>query len=298
MRYQRVISAVLETPWAILPSKLREIEAVLSDRAAGIRYTAEEIEARLDGRKVAAVARKSGAVAVLPIHGTLSHRMETLEESSGGLSTERVSGWLRAAVADEGVKAIVLDVDSPGGSVSGVEELAREIFDARGKKPIVAVANAMAASGAYWLASQADELWVTPSGSVGSIGVYAAHVDASKAMEKEGLSVTLIHAGKHKVEGHPYAALEEEARAEMQSKVDGFYELFTAAVRRGRPGVPGDAMQGRMYLPGPAKALGLVDGTATLEETISRLGGASQPRGRGMRADEVDRERRRLEDLM
>lgn len=294
MSYERIIAAVMAEPWAILPSKLRAIETVLSDRVRGVRYSAEEIEAKIGGAKAAAIARKAGAVAVLPIHGTISHRIGSMDESSGGISTERVSGWLRAAVADEGVKAIVLDIDSPGGSVSGVEELAREIYAARERKPIVAVANAMAASAAYWLGAQADELLVTPSGSVGSIGVYAAHVDQSRALDAAGVSVTLVHAGAHKVEGNPYAPLDEEARAEMQAKVDGAYKLFTSAVKRGRPGVSSDVMQGRMYLPDEAKRTGLVDGIATLDETIARFGGAPSQRS-GMRAEQIQIERMRLE---
>lgn len=292
MTNDRVISAALDTPWAIHPGKLREIEALLSDRAAGVRYTAEEIEAKIGGRRAAAIARRSGSVAVLPIHGTIAHRMGSLSETSGGISTERIAGWLRAAVADESVKAIVLDVDSPGGTVSGVEELAREIHAAREKKPIVAVANAWAASAAYWLASQAEELVVTPSGSVGSIGVYSAHIDYSKALEAEGVSVTLIHAGAHKVEGNPYQALGEEARAEMQSKVDAYYRMFTSAVKRGRGGVSDDVMQGRMYTADQAVSAGLADRVATLDETMRRYGGTSR---RGMRADRVAIEKMRLE---
>lgn len=293
MMNSRVIAAALDVPWAIHPGKLREIEALLSDRAAGVRYTAEEIEAKIGGRRAAAIARRSGSVAVLPIQGTIAHRMGSLSETSGGISTERIAGWLRAAVADESVKAIVLDVDSPGGTVSGVEELAREIHSAREKKPIVAVANAWAASAAYWLASQAEEVVVTPSGEVGSIGVYVAHVDRSKWAEREGLSVSLIHAGKHKVEGHPYGPLEDEARAEMQGKVDAYYRMFTGAVRRGRPQVSDDVMQGRMYTADQAVSAGLADRVATLDETMRRYGGT--PKRSGMRAERVAIERMRME---
>jgi ClpP class serine protease len=118
--------------------------------------------------------------------------------------------------------------------VDGVEELSSEVYQSRGKKKMIAVANAMAASAAYWIASAADELVVTPSGQIGSIGVFAAHEDISKAAEMQGVKVSLISAGKYKTEGNPFEPLSSEARAAMQRDVDVFGEMFTAAVARNR----------------------------------------------------------------
>lgn len=283
MRYQRVIAEAIRTPWAILPEKLRAIEAMLADKARGVVYSDEEIQAKISDRKAERIAQSHGAVAVLPIVGTIVQRADYFTKISGGVSTERVSRQLRELVADDSVKAIILEIDSPGGSVSGVEELAREIFEAKSKKPIVAVANSMAASAAYWLASQADEVVVTPTGQVGSIGVYAMHIDYSVALEKGGVSVSLIHAGKYKVEGNPYRPLDEEARGELQRSVDEYYEMFVAAVRRGRGDISSDVMQGRMYSAERARRYKLADRVATLDETIARFTGQVQP-ARGKRA--------------
>jgi ClpP class serine protease len=119
----------------------------------------------------------------------------------GGSATEDVAGALRAMLADDSINKIVLDIDSPGGSSYGVAELFNEIYGARGQKPIVAIANSLAASAAYWIGSAADRFLVTPGGLVGSIGVYSVHQDISKMAEKAGVKTTFISAGKHKVEG-------------------------------------------------------------------------------------------------
>src|SRR5690606_4285100 len=146
--------------------------------------------------------------------GIVGHRMNQVTDISGpgGTSTEQFGSWFDAALRDPAVSAIVIDVDSPGGTVTGVAELAEQIFEARGKKPIYAIANALAASAAYWIASAAEELWVTPSGDVGSIGVYAMHEDISEMEAEMGLKVTLISAGEYKTEGNPHEPLGDEAR--------------------------------------------------------------------------------------
>lgn len=286
MRYRRLIAEAVRTPWAILPEKRLAIEALLADKARGVVYSAEEIEAKISDRKAEKIARSHGAVAVLPIVGTIMQRAPLIDEISGGggVSTEQVARHLRSLVADDSIKAIILEIDSPGGSVFGVEELAREIFEARSRKTIVAVASSMAASAAYWIAAQAEEVVVTPSGSVGSIGVYSMHVDYSGALEQDGIGVSLIHAGEHKVEGHPYAPLDDEARAELQRSVDEYYGMFVGAVRRGRGDISSDVMQGRMYSAEQARKNKLADRVATLDETIARFTAGQAPGGKNKRA--------------
>ncbi len=260
--------------WAILPEKLEAILDALAFLRAGGHYSSEEVRQQI-GAVDRPERRRSGSIAVLPLWGTIAHRANMLTQSSGGTSVEQFSQQLRAALDDPGTSAIVLDVDSPGGAVSGVPELADEIFRARGRKPIVAVANNLAASAAYWLASQADEVVVTPSGQVGSIGVVAAHQDISRAQEMAGIKTTLIVAGKHKAEASPYAPLGDEARAAIQEQVDAYYQSFVDAVARGR-GVSSEVVrggygEGRLLTAQRAKAEGMVDRVATLDETIERL---------------------------
>src|SRR6202043_3845971 len=131
----------------------------------------------------------------------------------------RLASTIRQAAADPSIAAIVLDVDSPGGQGYGIEELGNAIYEARAAKPIAAVANSLAASAAYWAASQATEFYAAPGAEVGSIGVYTMHVDYSEALKKEGISVSYISAGRYKVEGNPYAPLDDAARAAVQISV-------------------------------------------------------------------------------
>jgi capsid assembly protease len=175
-----------------------------------------------------------------------------------------------------------------------------EIYNSRGTKKIVAVANGMAAWAAYWIGTAADELWVTPSGQVGSIGVFAAHEDIPKALEEEGVKVTLVSAGKYKTEAMPYEPLSAEARASMQRMVDDFHTMFVAAVARNR-GVATSTVKhgfgdGRMVLAQDAVRAGMADGVATLDQTLARLVGRHT--SKGLSAVERSLRRRELELLM
>jgi len=223
---------------------------------------------------------RSGSVAVIPVYGVIEHHADWMMELFGdGVSIDGLREALRAALADPEVKAVVLDIDSPGGGVAGVTELANEIRSVRGgDKPIVAVANAWAGSAAYWLASQADELVMSPSGQVGSIGVYAVHQDVSRMLDEMGVTTTVVSAGPHKTEGNMFEPLTDEARDELQSKVDATYAQFVADVAAGRrvstDQVEADFGGGRMLVAKAALVAGMVDRIETLGETIQRLGRA------------------------
>lgn len=295
MKYRHIVKYVMETPWAILSSTLHEIEAILQFHLEGGTFSAEELRARL-GEPVRDEPARHGAVAVLPLHGVISHRMGGMTEMSGGISTDRFAAMFRQAVTDDAVAAILIDVDSPGGTIAGVTELAREIVAARGRKPIVAHVNALAASAAFWIAASADSIDVTPSGHVGSIGVIAAHVDTSKAEEQDGITTTLISAGKFK--GEEYGPLSALAKAAIQARVDDAYATMVHDIAHGR-GVPLSAVrdgfgEGRIVSAMEALKLGMIDRVATMDETLARLVGGRQ-RG-GMRAEtataEEDRARR------
>lgn len=281
----RVLRAVRSTPWAILPDKLEEILALVEDHAAGVRLTSEEVQARI-GAPPRQEPRRSGSVGVIPLHGVISQRVNVMTNMSGGTSTEMFGATFREFLADPDVKAIVLDVDSPGGSVFGVAELASEIRAARGKKPVVAVANSLAASAAYWIGSQAGKLVVSPGSLVGSIGVISVHTDVSKAEEMVGLKTTLVTAGKYKSEGNEFEPLGDSARAEMQARVDSYYGMFVrdvAAGRRVSAGVVRDGFgEGRVVTAEKAVKLGMADRVATLDQVIAELTG--QPASRSMSA--------------
>lgn len=273
MRYERIISYVNSQEWAILESKFHEITDVLAHHAAGHKFTDAEIRARIgDARPSAPSAR--GTVGVIPLRGVIANRMGTMDESSGGMSTERFSAMFRQALADPSISSIVIDTDSPGGTVAGVPELFAEIYAARGRKRVVAHVNSLAASGAYWLACAAAEVVVTPSGSVGSIGVFGAHEDISRALDKQGIDVTVFRAGRYKAEGL-IGPLSPEAKAHRQAQVDQAYGWFTRDVAKGR-NVPVSTVtngygQGRVVTATDALRMGMVDRIATFDQMLPTL---------------------------
>lgn len=288
MKYEHIVGEVFRKPWAILPDKLHVIAQLVALRASGARLGEAEIRSRLEEAALTAGPRSPqqnfGAVAVIPIRGVITRRANLMSQFSGGTSIEKLTAQFRSALADSSVKAILFDVDSPGGSVEGVPELAEEIYRSRSQKRTAAIANGMAASGAYWLASAVGEMAVIPSGQVGSIGVFTEHDDFSKALEQAGIKTTLISAGKFKVDGNDAEPLSDTARADMQAKVDAFYGMFVKAVARGRrvsqDKVRGGFGQGRMVLAADALKEGMVDRVATMDETLGRLGAneANPPR--------------------
>ena len=260
--------------WAIKPEALEALFAL---------YKTGEINKEA-GMFAARSNRSAGAIGVLPIYGTISNRGEggLMELLFGGANTQSLSESFRQMVRDPKVSTIVLDIDSPGGSVFGVQELSDEIFKARGTKKIIAVASGMAASAAYWIATAADELVVSPSSEVGSIGVFATHQDVSKEAEMMGIKVTLISAGKYKVEGNPFEPLSDEAKKAIQDRVDDYYSAFVGSVARNRgvsvSVVKADFGQGRIVGAKDAVKLGMADRVGTLQAVLEKLG-ASLPGG-------------------
>ena len=262
-------SAVLTgRPWAIMPSVLY---GMVERVRAGTPFQAA----------VSPTATRRGTVAVLPIYGTITQKggggfLDFL--MGGGTSTEKFGAMFSQVMADESVKAVILDIDSPGGSVFGVPELADMIFKARGGKPIVSVINTLGASAAYWLATQTDQIVASPSSELGSIGVYALHEDISEMVKGMGVAVTLVSAGKHKTEANEFEPLSEEARDAIQARVDDYYGMFVKAVARGRgvteSAVRGGFGEGRVVGAVDAVKLNMADRVATLGQTLQRFAGS------------------------
>jgi len=282
-----VLQGFVETPWAILPYKLAVLEEIVVRHVSGEKLNADEIQARINGARRPDLLGKSDrqvqAVAVLPLFGVIFPRANLMTEMSGATSAEMFGAQFSELVQDPKISAIVIDVDSPGGQVDGIEELSQKIFEARGQKPIVAVADHTMASGAYWIGTAADEVVASPSSEMGSIGVFAAHVDMSQALEKEGVKVSLISRGKYKIEGNPYEPLSEEARTAIDARVGDYYESFVNSVARNR-GVKVAAVrngfgEGRVVGARQAVELGMADRVGTLEETIDRLVNSVSGRG-------------------
>lgn len=294
-----LVNLVSGRPWAIRSEIAGHVRDLLhKEGIAGLRHLAELKAAihadRIEARRERG-AQVAGTVAVIPIIGTLTQRAEVID-SEQTRSTAEISDEVTGAAADPKVDAVVLEIDSPGGEVYGVPEAWEAIRQARKLKPIVAAANSVAASAGYYLFSAADEGWITPSGEVGSVGVFALHIDASKAIEDMGEKWDFIVAtdSPHKIDGAPTGPLSEDARGWLQKTVDRYMAMFVRDVAKGR-GVSTKAVLsrfggGRMLGAEDAVAAKMADGVGTLDVAIRRAGQLAQERrangGARARADD------------
>lgn len=252
--FPHLAQRLFNVPLAIRPDKAEIVMAALAERLGLSRLV------RLDGATVALDAgafvfdddplpRREAAydtvagVAVIPIRGTLVQRTGSLRPYSGMTGYDGIRQNFLVALEDPEVEAILLDIDSPGGEVSGCLDLAETIYQARGEKPIWAVLDDMACSAAYWLASAADRVTVPRTGVTGSIGVVCLHVDLSRALDKDGVTVRVIRHGAQKVESNPYEPPSDAVLGRLQGAIDQFGDLFDAAVARNR-GMTIDAVRG------------------------------------------------------
>ncbi len=252
----------INAPWAILPDSLETLSSVLTPKA-----TDQQIQAVFGNRPAAPSVE--GRVGLLPLMGVVTQRYPY------GANLEAFLNGFRAMMANPQVKDIILHIDSPGGSVYGTAEAAEEIYQARGTKHIVAVADSLAASAAYWIATAASEVVVTPGGEVGSIGVFSMHVDQSGLDAATGIKVSFISAGKFKVEGNPHEALGAEARDYEQSRVNDYYNQFVAAVAKHRGTTPFRVRsgfgEGRVVGAKQAVASNMADRVGTFRSTAFKL---------------------------
>lgn len=295
----RLLRAAGQGVWAIEPGKAEQIVAGIALRAqmgkrADPAFPVQDREARLPQEDVGGQGK---VIRVIRLLGTILPRGNMMSDvsDSGAVSLQAFQEVFRAAAVADDTQAIVIEIDSPGGQIDLVPETAALIRShRRADRPIVAIANTVAASAAYWIATAADELVVTPSGEVGSIGVYMLHQDVSAALVKEGIAPSFIYEGARKVECSPFGPLSAEARAALQSAVRVTYDQFTADIASAR-GVSIDVVQadpesgaahmggGRVYSAAEAVALNMADRVETFDALIARLQqDASSPR-RGAR---------------
>ncbi|MGZ3272384.1 MAG: S49 family peptidase [Caulobacteraceae bacterium] len=250
MNYPHLAQRLFNTPLAITPTKAEVIMAALADRLGvthlfnGSTLTPrafdQEDEGGYYGEKAAA-ERDRGydlveGIAVIPVTGTLVQKLGSLRPYSGMTGYDGIRAAFSMAVEDPAVKAIVLDVDSPGGEVAGCLDLVDEIYGARGIKPMASILSECAYSAAFALATATDpgRLYVPRTGGTGSVGVICMHVDWSQALGKMGVQVTFITYGERKADGHPEIPLSPEALKRFQADVDTTGELFVETVARNR----------------------------------------------------------------
>ena len=256
MHHAQIAQRAFNTPLMIDPAKAQAFLSGLGPRITGREITFAGIDlpsgdvalatlparASLFGNDLAQRHQRNGSqpfalvdgIAVIEIAGTLVHRGAWIGQSSGLTSYEGIAAQIDAALADPGVRGIALDIDSFGGEVAGAFDLADRIRAARAQKPVHAFVAEHALSAGYVLASQADRIILPRTGAVGSIGVVALHTDMSGALDRQGIAVTLIHAGAHKVDANPYQPLPQAVGDQMQRELEVVRVLFAQTVAAGR----------------------------------------------------------------
>lgn len=271
---------VLTSPWSIRPDKMAEIRNIYHAHLRGPKIDWKDMEARVGfsfgGNQQEDSYQVMNGVAVIPIKGVLTKGLSFFSFLFGGSSMKQIGIAFQEALVDPMVESILLDIDSPGGSVDGTEELAQAIFQARGGgKPIIAYSDGVILSAAYWIASAADKIHISgDTVLVGSIGVVATHIDQSKADEMAGTKWTEISAGRYKRLASAHNTLTPEGATYLQDQVDYFYSVFVETVARNRGVDEKDALamaDGKTFIGKQAIEVGLVDGVSTFDGLINNL---------------------------
>ena len=268
-KFSHLSSLVFNKPLMVTQDYAETIAVVLSDR---LNLDVEGLQIKSDA-KDQRVATTNKGVAVIPIVGSMSHRSTGIEAMSGMTSYTTLQKQFEAAFNDPKVGSILMDIDSPGGSVAGAFDFRDYLMSKKGTKPVYALARDAMYSAAYLIGSTADKVYATQTARVGSIGVVAMHTDASGKMEKEGLKPTFISAGKFKTAGNPYEKLEGEKLKYLQDSVDESYDMFINAVADAR-GIDKKAIrdtEARVYGGKKAVEIGLADGIRTYESVIAEM---------------------------
>ncbi|MCU7845310.1 MAG: S49 family peptidase [Candidatus Thiodiazotropha sp. (ex Monitilora ramsayi)] len=214
-----------------------------------------------------------GGIGIIDINGTMVHKAVGMQALSGITSYDALSRKFTRAMNDPAVRAILLNMDTPGGAVNGAFDLADKIYQARGVKPVEALAADRMASAGYLIGSSAERINVTQTAQVGSIGVVMKHLDISKWNNKTGLSPTYIYAGERKVEGNMDQPLSKEVKGRFQEKIDTIYDMFAAVEERNR-GLSRQAIidtKADIFLGDASVAIDLADDVTTGEALIERM---------------------------
>lgn len=285
MKYPRLFGRLYNTPLMLLPDKAAVLDQVLRTHLSS--DLAIKPDAQSDSQRASAAVdspRKpyqiaGNGVAVVPVMGTLVQRGSYLDAMSGLTSYDRIAMLVDSAVRDPDVRAILLDVDSPGGEVNGLFTLTDRLRTAAASKPLWAYANEQAFSAAYAIAVAADRIYLPRTGGVGSIGVIAMHVDQSKRDSAQGYVYTPIFAGDKKADGNSHAPLSDGARTDLQAEIDRLYGMFVdhVATRRSLERQAVIDTQAGLLNADVAVAGRFADGVASLDEVVAMLSDAARP---------------------
>lgn len=284
MSLKTIIEYMTDSAWLVEPGMLEQFCHIVERHIAGEKLSDDEIVAATRynaDAKPAAAARSfeitPDGTAIIPVTGVIAKYSRMVNGSSqpAGTSIEQLNKQLTEARADGLVKKIFLHIESPGGSIAGLADFADAVYAASFEKPVVAFADDMAASAAYWIGSQANTFYGNATAAIGSIGVYTLFVDSSQRAAQMGLKFHIVRSGPNKGVGAPGVQVSDENIAVIQERIDGLYEMFLAAVLRGRAsaGLGAEGLvalaDGRVFLGAEAAAGKLIDGVMPLAEALA-----------------------------
>lgn len=254
MRDERLLRIVFERPWLItsgghsIVAETVVAHAFWLERAPGVGMCGEMVPV--------AQMEINGPQAIIPIKGVIGKGLGAMERGWGATDIEDVANDFRQASADDSIEEIFLWIDSPGGVASGVFEFADEL--AASRKPVTAICDGDMCSAAYLVACAAESIVITPTATVGSIGVYMPFMDRTDEFAAMGRKVDLVTSGKYKGAGYPGTSLTLDQRANFQSQCDQLAEMFKTTVENHRF-VARDSMHGQTFIGREALRVGLVD---------------------------------------
>lgn len=280
--HPRIAARLYDAPLLIHPEKAEIIAWALRDKLTPDIEVAEpsgpDASRFLGSRRRAnghALTRATKGIALIPVLGSLINRGAWLDARSGVTAYEGVDAQFKEAGSDPEIHSIVIDMDTPGGEAGGMFKLVSTIRQVSRSKRIVAVVDDMAASAGYGIASAAHEIVVSPTSVVGSIGVVLIHLDRSGQFADAGVKPTLIFAGRHKVDGHPFGPLPPEVIADKKRQIGMIYDQFIETVAAGRGARTtvqrARETEARVYIGNDAVKAGLADRIGSLDQVLSEL---------------------------
>lgn len=263
----RIWNRITGDPWAITETALHTILEV----AARENEAPEAVAAKL-GRQLqnSYNATERDGVAIIPVTGPLFRYANIFTAISGASSYELIARDFMSALENPQISSIILDIDSPGGEVNGVSELASMIFEARGTKPIIAYASGDAASGAYWISSAADEIVVSETSALGSIGVVGIYRGKSAKESTETVEIVSSQSPHKRLD-----PTSDDGRAKLQTRIDAMADVFVSTIARNRSVTADHVLEhyggGDVMIGAHAVNAGLADRIGSLERLITEL---------------------------
>lgn len=304
--YPHIMARITNTPLMIAPDYLASVLRVMSARlpeALDLPSPEALSSAAYSARREVGARAVHRGIARISVEGSLTQKGGAMDGASTSMrSYAAIRADVEAALEDPAVSGLLFDIDSPGGEVAGNFALVDYLGSVRGIKPSMAIVDEHATSAAYNIAAATDRIVGPEEMIVGSIGVVLAHVSEERRLKAEGVDVTFIHAGAHKVDGNAAQALPDSVRADIQSRVNRVYGRFTATVARHRALQVEDvrATEARVYSGEDARKMGLVDEILSAHDALGdfaeRLRGASRTTSTGADMAEETKGAERAED--